>query len=117
MAQWNQQNLDVEMVRNDTLNMDIAMTDANDQPVSSVFASYARCQVRKSRGDTAILFFETTDGSIELTDGNIALKKSASLTDVGGGKYVYDIEFTLQGTGEIVTPIRGTWVIKDDTTY
>lgn len=117
MAQWNQVNLDLEIVRNDTLDMDIEFLDANGQGVPAATFSSARSQVRKSRGDSAVLSFLTSDGSLVLSDGNIKFVKSASQTDVTGGKYVYDIEFTLASTGQIVTPIKGTFVIKDDTTY
>lgn len=117
MAQWQQYNLDISMYRNDTLSIDIEFTDANDDPVpASAFAS-ARCQVRKSRGDTPELIFLTSDGSMVLTDGNINLNKTAASTDIVGGKYIYDIEFTLASTSQVVTPIVGQWIISDDRTY
>lgn len=117
MAQWQQYNLDLSMYRNDTLSIDIEFTDANDLDVpASAFAS-ARCQVRKSRGDSPVLSFTTTDGSIVLTDGNINLNKTIANTDIAGGKYIYDIEFTLASTSQVVTAIVGQWIINDDRTY
>lgn len=117
MAQWKQYNLDITMYRNDTLSIDIVFTDVNGDPVpASAFAS-AICQVRKSRGDTPVLTFDTADASMVLTDGNINLNKVAASTDIVGAKYIYDIEFTLATTSQIVTPISGQWTITDDRTY
>jgi len=117
MAQWQQYNLDITMYRNDTLDIDIAFTDSNDANVpASAFAS-ARCQVRKSRSSSPILTFLTSDGSMVLTDGNINLNKAVGSTDLQEGINIYDIEFTLASTSQIVTPIKGQWTITDDRTY
>ena len=117
MAQWQQYSLDITMYRNDTLDLDIAFTDVNDADVPASAFSSARCQVRSSRGDSPVLTFQTSDGSMVLTDGNINLNKSTASTDISGGKYIYDIEFTLVTTSQVVTPIVGQWTITDDRTY
>jgi len=117
MAQWQQYNLDLSMYRNDTLDMDIAFTDVDDNDVPASTFTSAECHVRRSRGDSPDLEFTTADGSIVLTDGNIKLVKAAAQTDVSGGKYIYDIEFILAGNSQVVTPIVGTWIISDDRTY
>lgn len=117
MAQWQQYNLEITMYRNDTLDIDITFTDSNDDDVPAAAFTSARCQVRASRGDTPVLTFLTSDGSMVLTDGNINLNKLVASTDIPSGKYIYDIEFTLASTSQVVTPIVGQWIISNDRTY
>ena len=117
MAQWQTNRLDLDIVRNDTINLNIVFVDKNGVDVpASTFAS-AKCMVRKSRGQDPVLTFDTADTTIVLTNGNINLNNSETLTDHHRGKYIYDIELILASNSQVVTPIAGYVNIKNDVTY
>ena len=118
MAQFQKYRLDLEIVRNDTINIDIEFTDINEVPIPAARFVSAKCMVRKSRGQNPILTFDTSDTTIVLTDGNINLNSSETLTDEPGKKYLYDIEFILvAGEGQVVTAIGGDFNISNDVTF
>ncbi len=109
---WDLQELDIDIVRNDTIDIDIQLVDiaGNDVPAST-FAS-GLCQVRKKRNKAPILTFDTTDTSMVISDGNINLNGGDSDQQED---YIYDIQLTLP-SGQVVTPIGGKWTFIDDVT-
>ena len=117
MAQYKKYRVDLEIVRNDTINLDIAFTDYNGVNIPAATFASAKCMARKSRGQNPILTFDTADTTIVLTDGNINLNSSETLTDIKEQKYVYDIEFVLASDGQVITPIGGTFNIVNDQTF
>lgn len=117
MAQYQKFRLDLEIVRNDTINLDIAFTDEAGTDIPAATFASAKCMVRKSRGQDPVLTFDTSDTTIVLTDGNINLNSSETLTDIKGQKYSYDIEFVLASNSQVITPIGGQFDISNDDTF
>ena len=117
MAQYKKFRLDLEIVRNDTIDIDIEFTDEAGADIPADTFASAKCMVRKSRGQDPILTFDTADTTIVLTDGNINLNSPETLTDEPGKKYLYDIEFILVAGDQVTTAVGGYFNIINDNTF
>ena len=117
MAQYKKFRLDLEIVRNDTINIDIEFTDLAGADIPADTFTSAKCMVRKSRGQNPILTFDTSDTTIVLTDGNINLNNPEANTNIKEQRYSYDIEFILASNGQVTTPIGGYLYVLNDETF
>ena len=117
MAQYKKFRLDLEIVRNDTINIDIEFTDEAGADIPADTFTSAKCMVRKSRGQNPILTFDTSDTTIVLTDGNINLNNPETNTDIKEQRYSYDIQFVLADNNQVITPIAGYVYISNDSTF
>ncbi len=86
----------LEFTKNDDWIRDIIVWADNDKTIAFPFDANwsAIMQVKKrSYGNPVIAEFKTSNSSMVLTAGNIALNRAKALNDISGDTYVYDIEF------------------------
>ena len=86
----------LEFTKNDDWIRDIKVWADNNKTIPFPFDANwsAIMQVKKrSYGNPVIAEFKTSDISMVLSAGNIALNRAKSLNDISGDTYVYDIEF------------------------
>lgn len=113
MAQYTINYINLEVVKGDSININIAFVDASDANVAASLFTSGKCQVRRSRGQDVLISFDTALTTLVLTDGNINL--NAPATTINGGKYIYDIELVMT-TGQVTTPIKGAFNVISDVT-
>ena len=91
----------LEFVRNDDWIRDIEVWADNDKTIPFPFDVnwFGILQVKKrSYGNPVIAEFKTSDSSMVLTTGNIALSRAKALNDIPDDSYVYDLEFNDQNS-------------------
>lgn len=81
--------------KNDDWIRDIPVWADNEKTIPFVFTDWTGIMEVKKRsfGNPVIATFQTSDGSMVLTDGNIHLELLKANTDVNSDNYVYDTEF------------------------
>ena len=91
----------LEFTKNDDWIRDIIVWANNAKTIAFPFDANwsAIMQVKKrSYGNPVIAEFKTSDGSMVLSAGNIALNRAKALNDIPEDSYVYDIEFNDQNS-------------------
>ena len=91
----------LEFVKNDDWIRNIVVWADNDKTIAFPFDSNwtAIMQVKKrSYGNPVIAEFKTSDSSMVLSAGNIALNRAKALNDISEDNYFYDIEFNDQNS-------------------
>ena len=103
--------LNMRMMRGDTLTFYVARTDIDISAISDVIMT-----VRKT-AHTEILVQKTLGNGITPTDDGRYFVRIApeDTADMLGGRYVYDVEFTVGS--EVSTPVHGVLELVQDVTY
>lgn len=108
------QTLNIKARRRDTFSLSINVTDANGNNFD--FTTHtASMNVMDAPGGTTILSFATGGSGITLTDGNIALLKSAAAMNIAADEYVYDLQVTYPDAS-VKTWFKGSFTVNDDVT-
>lgn len=103
--------LNLEATKGDFFEEDVEVLDFDDLPFD--FSGYtAKMEVRKQYGGPVFLTFNTTDDSIELTEGNVRLYKS--VINLQPSTYAYDLKITADG--ETQTLFKGSFIVYDSIT-
>ena len=86
---------DLEFTKNDDWVRDIPVWADSDKTIAFPFTNWTGIiEVKKSSyGNPVIATFQTSDGSMVLSSGNIHLKLLKAVTNIPAGTYHFDAEF------------------------
>lgn len=107
--------LDITCRRYDTFKLDMDWTDSSDAVIDLTGYTF-KAQVRKrSTSASVVLTFDTSDFTKNAT-GDLVMNKAGADMSIKGGNYVYDLQATHTGTGNVATWLKGLFIVNDDVT-
>jgi len=109
----------LEFVKNDDWVRDIVVWADNAKTIAFPFDGNwsAIMQVKKQDyGNPVIAEFKTSDSSMVLTAGNIALNRAKALNNISYGLYIYDIEFNDQNSKNRTLFVTSPFKVVSETT-
>jgi len=110
------QTLNIRAKRRDTFELNVSVTDSDGADFDfTTHTALMHVRDAASEDGTLLVTLTTADSSITLTDGTIALLKSAAGMDVEAGEYFYDLQITYPD-GSVKTWLEGGFTVTDDVT-
>lgn len=107
--------LDITCRRYDTFKLDMDWTDSSDAVIDLTAYTF-KAQVRKrSTSASVVLTFDDSDFTKNAT-GDLVMNKAGTAMSIKGGNYVYDLQATQTGTGNVATWLKGMFIVNDDVT-